>query len=136
MPTGTWEAVLRVNLTGTFLCTREVGRAMIAQGKGAIVNVASIMGLVGGGLYPNPAYQTTKGGIVNMTRAWRWTGRQHGVRVNAVAPTFAATPLTESLLAEPGMEERIVAAHADGPAGRTRGSGRRRSCFWPATRPP
>ncbi len=110
MPTETWDAVVKVNLTGTFLCAREVGRAMLAQGGGAIVNVASIMGLVGGGLYPNPAYQTTKGGIVNMTRALALDWAEHGVRVNAVAPTFAATPLTEGLLAEPGMEEKIIAA--------------------------
>ena len=108
MPTATWERVVAVNLTGTFVATREAGRHMLARGKGAIVNVASIMGLVGGGLYPNPAYQATKGAIVNLTRelALEWADR--GVRVNAVAPTFARTPLTEKLLAEPGMERRII----------------------------
>jgi len=108
MPTETWDAVLQVNLTGTFLCAREVGRAMLDRGKGAIVNVASIMGLVGGGLYPNPAYQTSKGGIVNMTRALALDWADRGVRVNAVAPTFAATPLTEGLLQEPGMTDAII----------------------------
>ena len=108
MPTETWERVVAVNLTGTFVATREAGRHMLARGKGAIVNIASIMGLVGGGLYPNPAYQATKGAIVNLTRelALEWADR--GVRVNAVAPTFARTPLTEKLLAEPGMERRII----------------------------
>ena len=120
MPTETWQEVLQVNLTGTFLCTREVGRAMIDEGGGAIVNVASIMGLVGGGLYPNPAYQTTKGGIVNMTRALALDWAGHGIRVNAVAPTFAATPLTEGLLREPGMaagQRRCRHDHRPYPAG-------------------
>ena len=108
MPAETWTRVVNVNLTGTFLACREVAAHMLAQRKGAIVIVASIMGLVGGGLYPNPAYQATKGALVNLTRelALEWADR--GVRVNAVAPTFAATPLTAKLLAEPDMERRII----------------------------
>ena len=108
MPTETWTRIVNVNLTGTFLACREAAPHMLAQRKGAIVNVASIMGLVGGGLYPNPAYQATKGALVNLTRelALEWADR--GVRVNAVAPTFAATPLTETLLAEPNMARRII----------------------------
>ena len=93
-----WRRVVATNLDGTFYCCREAGRAMIEGGSGAIVIVASIMGLVGGGLYPNAAYQTTKGGLVNMTRtlALEWAAK--GIRVNAVAPTFARTQLTERLL--------------------------------------
>jgi len=108
MPTETWEEVVRVNLTGTFLCSREVGRFMLASGGGSIVNVASIMGLSGGGLYPNPAYQATKGAIVNLTRALALDWAAEGIRVNAVAPTFARTPLTEKLLADPDMEQAIM----------------------------
>ena len=65
-----WEAVVAVNMTGAFLCARTAASLMIEGGRGgAIVNTASIMGLSGGGLYPNISYQTTKGAIVNMTRA-------------------------------------------------------------------
>ena len=109
MATADWEQVIAVNMTGAFRCAREAGRPMLAAGRGSIVNVASIMGLVGGGLYPNPAYAATKGAMVNWTRslALEWAAR--GVRVNAVAPAFARTPLTQKLLADPKVEQAILA---------------------------
>jgi NAD(P)-dependent dehydrogenase (short-subunit alcohol dehydrogenase family) len=59
-----------VNMTGVFLCARAAARHMIAAGRGgSVVNLGSIMSFSGGGLYPNISYQTTKGAIVNMTRA-------------------------------------------------------------------
>lgn len=86
---GDWNRVVAVNLTGMFLAARLAARLMAPSG-GAIVNTASIMGL-SGGIYPNVAYQTTKGGVVNMTRALalEWVGQN--IRVNAVAPTFVNT---------------------------------------------
>lgn len=108
LSTEAWEKVIGVNMTGAFRCTREAGRHMLKAGKGAVVNVASIMGLVGGGLYPNPAYQATKGALVNWTRAVALEWAARGVRVNAVAPTFARTPLTTKLLADPEMEKAIL----------------------------
>jgi NAD(P)-dependent dehydrogenase (short-subunit alcohol dehydrogenase family) len=105
-----WRKAISVGLDGAFHCSRAAGRHMIAQGSGAVVNVSSIMGLCGGGLYPNLAYHTAKGGLVNFTRALALEWAPHGVRVNAVAPAFARTRLTETLLAEPGMEAAIIAA--------------------------
>ncbi|MBL8325480.1 MAG: SDR family oxidoreductase [Rubrivivax sp.] len=121
-----WNAVVAVNLTGAFLCARAAARHMAGvqrveggegTGKGvdggavggAIVNTASIMGLSGGGLYPNISYQTTKGGLVNMTRALavEWAGR--GIRVNAVAPTWTRTGFIGQLEAQPALMERIRA---------------------------
>lgn len=84
-----WNRVVAVNLTGMFLSARLAARLMAPAG-GAIVNTASIMGL-SGGLYPNVAYQTTKGGVVNMTRALALEWVAQNIRVNAVAPTFVNT---------------------------------------------
>ena len=104
-----WQAVIDVNLTGTFLCARAAARPMLAAGRGAIVNMASIMGLSGGGLYPNISYQSTKGAIVNMTRALAVEWAAKGVRVNAVAPTWVRTELTRGLLQVPTVLDRMLA---------------------------
>jgi NAD(P)-dependent dehydrogenase (short-subunit alcohol dehydrogenase family) len=103
-----WQAVVDVNLTAVFLCCRAAARLMIPAGGGAIVNVSSIMGLSGGGLYPNVSYQSTKGAIVNMTRALavEWAG--DGIRVNSVAPTWVRTELTQGLFGNAELVERIL----------------------------
>lgn len=109
LPLEDWSRVLAVNLTGTFLCARAAARIMLEGGGGSIVNMASIMGLVGNALYANPAYHASKGGIVNLTRAQAAEWAHANIRVNAVAPTFVDTKLTGGLLGEPGMREGIVA---------------------------
>jgi NAD(P)-dependent dehydrogenase (short-subunit alcohol dehydrogenase family) len=103
-----WSKVVAVNMTGVFLCAREAARHMLAAGRGGrIVNTASIMGVVGGGLYPNISYQATKGAVVNMTRALavEWAGQ--GIRVNAIAPTWVRTPLTRGITEKPELVHRI-----------------------------
>ncbi len=100
---GDWQRVVDVNLTGMFLCARAAGRVMVAQSSGVIVNTASIMGMSGGGLYPNISYQSTKGAVVNMTRALAVEWARHGVRVNAVAPTWVDTRLVAGLKASPEL---------------------------------
>ena len=105
-----WNKVVEVNMTAVFLCSRAAARRMIADGKGgAIVNVASIMGLSGGGLYPNISYQTTKGAVVNMTRALAVEWAPHTIRVNAVAPTWVRTPFIKPILDQPDLVARIEA---------------------------
>jgi NAD(P)-dependent dehydrogenase (short-subunit alcohol dehydrogenase family) len=97
-----WEAVVAVNMTGAFSCARAAARLMIEAGRGgAIVNTASIMGLSGGGLYPN------KGAIVNMTRALAVEWAAHGIRVNAVAPTWTRTGFIGELEQNPALMARI-----------------------------
>jgi NAD(P)-dependent dehydrogenase (short-subunit alcohol dehydrogenase family) len=104
-----WDRVVAVNMTGAFLCARAAARPMIANGGGAIVNVASIFGMSGGGLYPNVSYQATKGAIVNMTRALAVEWAPQGLRVNAVAPTYVRTDLTAGILKDPELVARIEA---------------------------
>jgi NAD(P)-dependent dehydrogenase (short-subunit alcohol dehydrogenase family) len=104
-----WDRVIDVNLTGVFLCARIAARQMMAAGRGAIVNMSSIMGLSGGGLYPNISYQTTKGAVVNLTRALAVEWASHGVRVNAVAPTWVRTEFIRPLLDNPELVARMQA---------------------------
>jgi NAD(P)-dependent dehydrogenase (short-subunit alcohol dehydrogenase family) len=104
-----WNRVMAVNVTGTFLCSRVAARGMIDSGGGAVVNIASIMGMSGGGLYPNISYQTSKGAVVNMTRALALEWASGGVRVNAVAPTYVDTPFIRPLLDDPLLRGRIEA---------------------------
>ena len=105
-----WNTVVNVNMTGTFLASRIAARHMIAaRTKGSIVNVSSIMGFSGGGLYPNISYQTTKGAIVNMTRALAVEWAPNGIRVNAVAPTYVRTPFIAGLMADPELVARAEA---------------------------
>jgi len=103
-----WQAVVDVNLTGVFLCARAAARHMLAAGRGSIVNLGSIMGLSGGGLYPNASYQSTKGALVNLTRALavEWAGS--GIRVNSVAPTWVRTELTRGLMEDPVLLARML----------------------------
>jgi NAD(P)-dependent dehydrogenase (short-subunit alcohol dehydrogenase family) len=110
-----WNKVVAVNMTGVFLCAREAARIMLAKDGGRIVNTASIMGLSGGGLYPNISYQTTKGAVVNMTRALAVEWARQGIRVNAVAPTYVRTPFIAGLVEKP---ELVAAIERMTPMGR------------------
>ena len=102
-----WNRVIGVNLTGLFLCSRVAVRGMKEKGGGAIVNLASIMGF-SGGIFPNPAYQASKGAVVNLTRAMALEFAEHRIRVNAVAPTFVRTPLTEPVFSNPEILKKVM----------------------------
>lgn len=109
-----WNAEMDVNAWATFLCARTAMPGMKRRGGGAIVNLASIMGL-SGGLYPNASYQASKGAIVNLTRALALEWTADGIRVNAVAPTFVRTDLTTPIFSNP---ERLQEVMQHTPLGR------------------
>ena len=112
-----WAAVMDVNLTGYFLCARAVGPGMIQRRSGRVINVASIMGHRGSPISPNLAYNTSKGAVVNFTRTLAVEWAPHNVRVNAVAPTYLLTPLTQKLLSDPQIHSKIVARTPMGKVG-------------------
>ncbi|HZX60300.1 MAG TPA: beta-ketoacyl-ACP reductase [Candidatus Methylomirabilis sp.] len=90
-----FDAVLSVNLKGTFNCTQAVAPIMIAQGSGRIINVSSVVGLYGN--FGQTSYAASKAGIIGMTKVWaRELGRK-GICVNAVAPGFISTDMISSV---------------------------------------
>lgn len=113
LPLALWERILAVNLTGTFLMCQAVGRTMMERRSGSIINLASISGLVTNKGRHVTAYAASKGGVVMLTKALAAEWAPWGVRVNAIAPGYVETPLTESALADPvtlaGMVDMIPA---------------------------
>ncbi len=104
-----WNEVLDVCLTGTFLCSQAVGRIMIKQRSGNIINIASVAGLIGLAR-GNASYGASKGGVLSLTRTLAVEWAKYGIRVNAVAPCHFRTPLIEDLLSNPATRKQIASA--------------------------
>lgn len=111
-----WNRIIGINLTGPFLLCREVIPHMLEQGKGAIINTASISSFVAGG--GGAAYTASKHGILGLTRELAFEYGSRGVRVNAICPGAIHTGMTNHLLTEEGRNEHVDAAIAGTPAGR------------------
>jgi NAD(P)-dependent dehydrogenase (short-subunit alcohol dehydrogenase family) len=92
-----WEKVLNINLKGVFLCSQVVGKVMIKQKKGKIINIASIHGLVGS-IHHAVAYNSSKAGVINLTRALAIEWGKNNINVNAIAPGIIETDLTRERL--------------------------------------
>ncbi len=106
-PVDTFRRVLEVNLVGLFHLSQAAGRHMLAAGSGTIVNIASILGLVASGQLPQASYAASKAGVVNLTRelAVQWARR--GVRVNAIAPGWFPSEMTDEMFGDEGGQRFI-----------------------------
>ncbi len=95
MKTEDWQSVISLNLTGVFLCTRAVARAMLKQKQGRIINITSVVGLMGNAGQSN--YAAAKSGVIGLTKSTAKEFASRGITVNAVAPGFIQTDMTKDL---------------------------------------
>jgi meso-butanediol dehydrogenase / (S,S)-butanediol dehydrogenase / diacetyl reductase len=104
-----WDTVLDANLKSVFLVCKHAVPAVIAAGGGAIVNLASVLGLVGGDSdFATHAYAASKGAIVSLTRAMAVTYAPKGVRCNVVCPGLIATPMSARAQGSPAIRARLT----------------------------
>jgi len=106
IPVEEWNRVVAVNLTGTFLCARTAARQMIKKGGGKMINIASIYGAVGD-VFPAAPYYATKGAVINLTRDLAVEWAPFKVNVNAIAPGFFPSEMTEGIFKDPHYLEYI-----------------------------
>jgi 3-oxoacyl-[acyl-carrier protein] reductase len=106
-----WRAVLDVNLSGVFTCTRAVVSHMIRGGGGVILNASSVVGLYGN--FGQTNYVATKAGVIGMTKTWARELGRYNIRVNAIAPGFVATDIVSAM---PEKVKASMVAHT--PIGR------------------
>jgi NAD(P)-dependent dehydrogenase (short-subunit alcohol dehydrogenase family) len=105
-PVEEWRKIIRVNLEGTFLCCKEVGKVMLQQGRGKIINMSSVRGHQGRA--NDPAYPASKGAVNLLTKSLAIEWAQRGITVNAIAPTFIRTDLNASMLDDQPTREWVL----------------------------
>jgi NAD(P)-dependent dehydrogenase (short-subunit alcohol dehydrogenase family) len=96
-PLELWHRIVEVNLTAVFHLSQLCGRKMLDQGSGVVVNVASVLGLVASGQIPQASYTATKGAVVQLTRELAVQWARKGVRVNAIAPGWFPSEMTQEM---------------------------------------
>jgi len=101
-----WRRVMSVNLDGVFHCVRAETRAMRPQGRGSIINVASVLGVVGSAGMAD--YTAAKHGVIGLTKAAALGHAADGIRVNAVGPGYVNTPMLTSRLSAEGLAQRAA----------------------------
>lgn len=112
-----WNDVLRVQLTAVFQLSQLAGKHMLARGRGKIINIASLLSFQGGILVP--AYAAAKGAVAQLTKALANEWAPKGVNVNAIAPGYFETDLTEALYRDPLRSRQILERIPAGRWGRT-----------------
>ena len=108
-----WETVIRTNLTSAFLTSRAAARHMIKKRSGSIVNISSVVGIIGNGGQTN--YSASKAGVIGFTKSLAREVSARGVRVNALAPGFIDTAMTDKIPAD--MKEKLKATIPLGRSG-------------------
>jgi NAD(P)-dependent dehydrogenase (short-subunit alcohol dehydrogenase family) len=101
-----WDRVIDTNLKGTFFCAQQAGKYMLAQNKGKIINIVSQMAFVG--YIKRAAYCSSKGGVVQLTKALAIEWAPHNIKVNSVAPTFIETELTQTMFSDQSFYEDVL----------------------------
>ena len=101
-----WDPMISVNLTAAFELAHEASRSMISRGGGKIINIASLFSFLGGS--ESPAYAATKAGIVGFTKAYCDELSRHNIQVNAIAPGYFATAITETTRSDAEANRRII----------------------------
>ena len=102
-----WRFVQDTNLNSVFYCTQAAGRLMLEKGKGAIVNVASISGIIGNIRRDNTAYAAAKAGVIMMTRQLAAAWAPRGIRINAIAPGYMSTEMGALALQDPKCKDLV-----------------------------
>lgn len=92
-----WDRIMSINLKGVFLCTKAVYPYMMDQKSGKIINIASVAGKRGGGLFGKSAYSASKGGVISFTKAVAREAGEFGINVNAVTPGFTDTEMVTGM---------------------------------------
>jgi NAD(P)-dependent dehydrogenase (short-subunit alcohol dehydrogenase family) len=115
-PLAGWDQVIQTNLSGVFYGMQAQIAAMLPLGNGSIINIASVLGVVGGPR--SPAYAAAKHGVIGLTQTAAWEYGALGLRINAVGPGYIHTPMVQALEDNPATQAALIAAHAMGRLGR------------------